>query len=173
FPLVVVTAALLASSVAHGAAARRDEVSLQTYLSSMSWPVRASAWRAHYAAEAIDRFVSPGDPPFLGQVAASCRKLGEVEARGHLPRVSPPAAPAASHRSLVRAYANAVAACKDARLKALAFRDALERYWGTTKPKDKAKLHRAEAAAHAALPRYARTALRPFVVSVVTWRLAV
>src|SRR5256885_14115004 len=96
--VAAVTTLLAAVAARPGTGAADPEAgSLRTYLSSMSWPVRASLARAESVSSAIDGFIDPGDPPYLGGIAASCRKLRAVEARGRLLRINPPAPPGGEH----------------------------------------------------------------------------
>jgi hypothetical protein len=44
---------------------------VERYLSSMSWPVRASLLRAEAVSAGIEGWLSAGDPPYLGGIAAS------------------------------------------------------------------------------------------------------
>jgi len=70
----------------------------------MSWPMRASVGRSVSLRASLDGFLSVGDPPFLGGIAAACRDFRAVEARGHLLQVVPPAPLRSRHAVLVRAY---------------------------------------------------------------------
>src|SRR5438105_10438773 len=146
--LMVVTAVttLVASVAARpGAGAAAPEAgSLRTYLSSMSWPVRASLARAESVGSAIGGFIDPGDPPYLGGIAASCRKLRAVEARGRLLRITPPAPLGAKHSNVAVSYAKLRAGCKTARLTALAVRAAMDRFWMTGAPADRAAWQRTD-----------------------------
>jgi hypothetical protein len=119
----------------------------------MSWPVRASLARAESVSSAIDGFIDPGDPPYLGGIAASCRKLRAVEARGRLLRITPPAHLGVKHRNVAVSYAKLRAGCKTARLTALAVRAALDRFFMTGAAAD--------------------TTLRSFRLAVRTWRASV
>jgi hypothetical protein len=149
-----------------------EKAALQHYLSAMSWPVRASLGRAKALTTAIDGFINAGDPPFLGQIARGCRNFRAVEARGRLLRITPPTRLNANHRRLVSAYSKLRAGCRGARRTTLALAAAIERFYTTHSPADKAALQRADSAAHSLLPQFKRRGLQPFVRAVRTWRSA-
>src|SRR3954447_26803022 len=155
------------------AAADPQVGSLRMYLSSMSWPVRASLARAVSVGWDIDGFISPGDPPFLRMVAGNCRNLRDVEARGRLLRLIAPPQLAANHHSLSASYSTLRARCKEARLTALAVGAARDRFDRTGAVADKAAWQRADAAARKSLPRFSRTTLRSFTQAVHAWRASV
>ena len=146
--------------------------SLQQYLSSMSWPVRASILRARSVSDRIDGWIADGDPPFLGGIAASCRSLRAVEARGRLLRIDPPQQLGSSHARLMRAYSAARAGCRQARLEALAARAALSRAFRTQSATDRQASDRETLAACTQLRRFAGTTLLAFGRAVATWRSA-
>jgi hypothetical protein len=153
-----------------------ERAALERYLAGMSWPLRAATGRAQRVHDAIRGAVSPGDPPFLGMVAESCRKLRDVEnvgrARGvgAILRAVPPRALAATHRALVRTYVDVRAGCNRARVVALAARRALEDLGPNPTEQE---LSRATKAALEELVRFDRTKLRPFKQAVRVWRVAV
>jgi hypothetical protein len=149
-----------------------EKAVLQHYLSAMSWPVRASLGRAKAVTTAIDGFITEGDPPFIRQIARGCRNFRAVEARGRLLRITPPKRLNANHRRLVSAYSKLRAGCRGARHTALALVAAIDRFYTTHSPADKAALQRADIAAHRLLPQFKRRALEPFVRAVRTWRSA-
>jgi hypothetical protein len=149
-----------------------EKAVLQHYLSAMSWPVRASLGRAKAVTTAIDGFITEGDPPFIRQIARGCRNFRAVEARGRLLRITPPKRLNANHRRLVSAYSKLRAGCRGARHTALALVAAIDRFYTTHSPADKAALQRADIAAHKLLPQFKRRALEPFVRAVRTWRSA-
>jgi hypothetical protein len=170
--LVIVTAAAIAAAPAAEAAGARA-TSLQRYLSSMSWPVRASVLRTSAVTTAIDGWLTIGDPPFLGGIAGNCRSFRAVESdtRGRLLQITAPPHLGESHLRLVRAYSAARAACSDVRLTALAFRAADERAFRTHRAADKAAADRLEAAARTEF-RLGRTTLESFRRAVHAWRTA-
>jgi hypothetical protein len=153
-----------AGTVANGADAK--PTSLQRYLSSMSWPVRASVLRARSVSQAIDGWIGHGDPPFLGQIAGRCRNLLAVESRGRLLKVSAPPSLRTSHARLVRAYRATRDGCARVRLTALATRTAIEH-------EDRNVSDRATTEARTSLLRFERTALTSFSRAVTAWRSAV
>jgi len=148
-----------------------EKASLKHYLSAMSWPVRASLGRAQWVSTSISGFLLYGDPPFLGQIAGRCRSLRAVEERGRLLRITPVGPLQANHRRMARAYSEMRAACKQARLTALALRGAIERYYETHRATDKATLQRAERAARRLLPLQ-RKKIQTFFHALRAWRLA-
>jgi hypothetical protein len=150
-----------------------ERASLLHYLSGMSWPVRASTLRSNSVGVAISGWLDPSDPPYLGQIAASCKKLRAVEARGHLLQVTPPQHLEGNHGDLSRAYSQVRAGCQAARLTALGVRAAIDRSFRTRSAVDKAASQRAEATARQSLARFASTTLRSFTQAVARWRLAV
>src|SRR4051812_34177911 len=64
---LILTAALAGAISAPGAG-DPEAAALRHYLSSMSWPVRASVLRAGSVSSAIDGWITAGDPPFLGEI---------------------------------------------------------------------------------------------------------
>jgi hypothetical protein len=157
--LIFAAALLAATAAAASAPASADPAapSLEHYLSSMSWPVRASVLRARSATAAIDGWLNIGDPPFLGEIAANCRNLRAVESRGQLLQITAPPHLQPSHLRLIRAYSQAREGCRQARLTALAVRAG----------------RRTAAAGRTRLQLLARTTLRPFPTAVGVWRSAV
>jgi hypothetical protein len=173
--LVAAVMTLLTSVAATPATGAADPQArlLLTYLSSMSWPVRASLGRAESLGSAIDGFVSPGDTPYLGAIAASCRKLRAVEARGRLLRITAPPRLGAQHRRVAASYSKLRAGCIEVRRTALAVRAARDRFATTGAAADEAALQKIEAAARRSLPQFSRTTLRSFTQAVQAWRASV
>jgi hypothetical protein len=161
-----------ATSPASGTS-RNDGVALEHYLSEMSWPVRASVGRSASLRAALDGFLSIGDPPYLGGIAGACRNFRDVEARGRLLQVVPPAALRLPHASLVGAYSDLRARCVQARSTALGVRDAGDRFARSGKPGDKARWQRLEAAARTTLRQFERTTVAGFTDAARSWRSAV
>src|SRR2546423_7021941 len=114
-------AALLAAFATAGLAASGADArpaSLQRYLSSMSWPMRASFLRARAVTDRIDGWIASGDPPGLGQVALSCRNLRAIESRAGVLAILAPTSIRRSHARLVRAHFSARSGCTRGRLAA-------------------------------------------------------
>ena len=149
-----------------------ERASLRHYMSGMSWPVRASVLRSNTAGVAIRGWLGPGDPPFLGEIAAACKSLRAVEGLGHLLRVTPPQHLKGNHGDLARAYTQVRAGCQAARITTLDVRAAIDRSFRTRSAADKAASERAEATSRQSLARFASTTLRSFTHAVATWRLA-
>jgi len=150
--LVVFVAALATAGPAPAADARPG-VSLQRYLASMSWPVRASILRVETLTGAIDNWVAQGDPPFLGEIAEYCKNFLAVESRGRVLATAAPQRLRTAHGGLVDAYSAARRDCVHVRLTALATRDA----------------GRSTTAARAEFRRFQHTTLRSFSRAVTTW----
>jgi hypothetical protein len=169
--LVLAATAALLTVTADPAFAR--PFSLQRYLASMSWPVRASVLRAQSASDGIDGWFARGDPPYLGGIARDCRSLRAVERdpRGRLLKIAAPPRLRTIHLRLVRGYSAARAACGDVRTAALAFRAADERAYLTHRAADKAVADRAQAVARAEFRRGRRT-IASFMLTVRAWRSA-
>jgi hypothetical protein len=170
-PLVIVAAAAAFVAAPSPAVAGSKPASLQRYLSSMSWPVRASGSRALTLLSGIDGWFSVGDPPYLGQIARGCRSLRAVEAdpRGELLKITAPPRLRAIHLRLVAAYSQARVGCTKARTAALAARSSGERYFLTKSVEDRRAWNRATAAARREL-RLQRGRLESFVQAVRAWR---
>lgn len=173
--IIATLAAAAATAVGSPAtgASHSEADSLRVYLSSMSWPMRASVGRVQGVTAAIDGVITAGDPPFTRGVAARCRNLRAVEARGRLLHIRAPAQLQPSHLRLSHAYSGMRAGCKEARLRALAVAAALDRYGRTRDAGDKAVWQRAEAAARPPLQRFALKTLTSFTQAVRAWRWAV
>jgi hypothetical protein len=170
---LVLVACALASPAAAAPAGGAKPASLQAYLASMSWPVRASALRTRAATSAIEGWLTQGDPPFLGGVAGNCRSFRAVELddRGGLLQITAPPRLERSHLRIVRTYSAARAACGTVRLAALAFRAADERAFRTHRAADEIAADRLEAVARREL-RLGRTTLESFGPAVRAWRTA-
>jgi hypothetical protein len=149
-----------------------SDQSLRMYPAQMSWPARASLGRARSVENAIDGFFYPCDPPFLGQIAADCRKFREVEPRGHLLRITPPTELQARHRALAQAYAELRGACRGARLAALRLRAAIDSFYRTRSAANKAALRRSDTRARRLFVQLGRTGIPTFVQAVRSWRVA-
>jgi hypothetical protein len=169
-PIAVVIAAAMTASASVEAGLSRP-ASLHGYFSSMSWPVRASALRAYSASSAIEGWVTVGDPPFLGGIAARCLNLLAVESRGRLLQIDAPPGLRVGHGRLVRAYSQARSGCWEARFHALAVRAASNRFYRSRSAADRRAWDRAASVARREL-RLHQTTLRSFVRAVFAWRLA-
>lgn len=175
---VVIIVALVAGSAFAAAApvtgaSSTEADSLRQYLSSMAWPTRASVARAHSVNAAIDGVITAGDPPFMRGVAARCRNLRAVEARGRLLQIKPPAKLQPVHLRLSRAYSKLRAGCTEARLTALGVAAALDRYGKTRSAADKAAWQQAETRARIPLRRFALKTIPSFIEAGRVWRWAV
>jgi hypothetical protein len=173
-PVFVAALAAAMTAFAPSASARpsSEAESLQRYLSSMSWPMRASLLRANSVTDRIDSWIMADDPPGLGQIALTCRNLRAVEPRSHVLQITAPPRLAGRHARLIRAYAAARAGCAQARLTALATRTAMERGFTTKSAADKRASDYATAVARRDLGRFARGPLHSFVREVLGWRSA-
>jgi hypothetical protein len=153
-----------------------ERTALQRYLAAVSWPVRAATLRARRVSGAIANAVSPGDPPFLGQVGAYCRGFRAVEGEARtlgavgILRAVPPSELRRTHHALADAYTEARAGCVRARAVALALKRALEDLG--TKPTAN-EIERTRRAPLKRLVRFDRTTLHAFKHAVRAWRLAV
>jgi hypothetical protein len=127
---VVLAAALsvVAAAPVPGAS-EPQEATLAKYLSSASWPVRASSLRVNTVSDRIDFFFGPGDTPVLGEIAGACRNVVamRLDSRGNLASLTAPAPLQVAQVRLSRAYSKVEAGCKEARALALRARDAGER----------------------------------------------
>ena len=185
---VVLMAALSAAAAAPvtGAASDPQEATLAKYLSSASWPVRASSLRVHTVADRINGWLARGDPPYLGGVAAACSNLLALNSdrRGNVAKLTAPAPLQTAHVRLSRAYSKVEAGCREARAVAVRARDAGERLAGEIRKKvrdrdeafalilrDLGKLPEWQRARQYFL-QFAPT-LRSFSQTVARWRLAV
>jgi hypothetical protein len=139
----------------------------------MSWPVRASLFRARELARWADQWLVYGDPPFLGGIAERCNHLHEVEPRGRILQITPPSRLSAAHARLADAYSTARAACVQARRRALAARTALDHYYNTRSAADLQTSDHALAVARRDISALAHVTLRSFSRRVSAWRWAV
>jgi hypothetical protein len=127
---VVLTAALSAVAASPVTEASDPQVATLTkYLSSASWPVRASSLRVHTVADRINGWLVQGDPPYLGGIAVACRNVRALESdrRGNLAKLTAPAPLQTAGARLSRAYSKVEAGCTEARALALRARDAGDR----------------------------------------------
>jgi len=169
----VILFAAIASVLSAGPApadAGTSKASFRAYLAAMSWPVRASELRAQSVSQAANDWNAYGDPPFLGQIAGRCRNFRAVEARGRLLGINPPAGLRAGHLELSRAYSKARAACREARLTALAVRAALDRRYVSGSREDRLAADRAETSARKTFRQLVEATLPAFTRAVRAWR---
>jgi hypothetical protein len=166
---VLLAAACLAAAAAPAAGAPA-EGTLLTYVSSASWPVRASALRVHTVADRIDGWLNQGDPPYLGQIAGACRNVLALrsDTRGTLAALTPPAPLQRAHVRLSRAYATVAAGCATARQLALRARDAVDHAASFRDPGTLSEWQRARSYMRAFAPT-----LRSFAAAVFRWRVDV
>jgi hypothetical protein len=161
--LSALAAALVSAAAAPTASAdtRPDATALKAYLSSAHWPIRTSWLRARFVSRSIDGWVTYGDPPFLGQIAAGCATLIEM---GADPRGSPatvkvvPNALSRPDLRVARKFSESRLKCRQARKLAK-----LARASDTTQAQNQARHYFQE---------FAPT-LRTFAQAVAAWRLAV
>ena len=158
-----------------GSLPRSETQTLERYLATMSWPLRASTARAVKISDAIRGAVSPGDPPFLGQVGLYCRRFRAVEETGRILKrgailgAIPPSALRSTHGALVQTYEDARAGCVRARAVALAVHRAIV----ALVHNPSIELERARRRGLNELVRFDRTKLEAFKQAVRAWREAV
>ena len=158
---VVLTVGLSAAAAGPvGGASVLQEATLAKYLSSASWPVRASSMRVHTVADRINLWLAHGDPPYLGEIAAACSNVLALNSdrRGNLAKLTAPAPLQAAHVRLSRAHSKVEAGCTKARAIAVRARDAADSLAG----------ERARQYFHQFAPT-----LRSFSQTVARWRSAV
>jgi hypothetical protein len=160
------TAALVASLLSTPAAPASDgqSASLDTYLASISWPVRLSVQRVNRVRTLIDGWIAQGDPPYLGEIAQECRKVRSLRA-GTFAAIVPPAELRTFHGRLASAFVRAHARCKTVRRLALAARDEVR---GPNDPPSATLIR-----ARHELRRFVDTTLEGFDLEVHAWRMAV
>jgi hypothetical protein len=169
--VAVVISAVAAASV--GAAGDPRGAELTRYLSTASWPVRASTLRVESLADLLAFVIPLADPdgPALRGIPGRCSNVEalDTDERGTLARVVGPVRLQPQHARLSRGYAKVRAACKQAVPLVRAWFTSGERFFRTQSPVDERASKRAEAAARTELRRLAPT-LRSFVESVAAWR---
>jgi hypothetical protein len=154
--------------------ARQDATApaVHAYLAHMYWPVSLSSLRAKTLAKNIPEWMAAGDPPYLREIAQSCRRFREMEGQRPLLSVTAPAPLQREHRLLVSAYSQMRQECTNVRAIALATYAAGERAARTGTADDERKAAEVGATARKSLGAFARTTVRGFEGRLSAWRLA-